>query len=134
MTVRRVVAADLTWVDGAFQPAIAVWLDGEGRIDRLSSVGEAATAATAPNGSDPPVELLRLERKALLPGFVDAHSHAFQRGLRGSGETVPEGAGSFWTWREAMYALVERLDADELHGLALRAFREMRGAGITAVG
>ena len=42
------------------------------------------------------------------PGSSSAHSHAFQRGLRGRGERFPAGAGSFWTWREAMYGLVER--------------------------
>ena len=63
-----------------------------------------------------------------------AHSHAFQRGLRGHGETFPEGAGNFWTWREAMYDLVGRLDAEELHALSRQCFREMRAAGITTVG
>jgi formimidoylglutamate deiminase len=71
---------------------------------------------------------------AHLPGFVNAHSHAVQRGLRGRGERFPAGAGSFWTWREAMYRLVEELDHDALRALTERAFREMLAAGITTVG
>ena len=66
--------------------------------------------------------------------MVNAHSHAFQRGLRGRGETFPTGSGNFWTWREAMYALVGRLDSAELYALSLQGFREMRAAGITTVG
>jgi formimidoylglutamate deiminase len=134
VTARRVVAADLTWVDGAFQPGVAVWIDGEGRIDRLGAAAEAAMAAGSPGGAAPPVELLRLEGRALLPGFVDAHSHAFQRALRGQGERFPAGAGTFWTWREAMYALVESLTPERLFDVTRQAYREMRRAGITCVG
>ena len=71
---------------------------------------------------------------ALLPGFVNAHSHAFQRGLRGSGERFSAGAGSFWSWREAMYALVASLDRRELRRICRQAFAEMRDAGITTRG
>src|SRR4051794_23692628 len=71
-----------------------------------------------------------------LPGFVNAHSHAFQRGLRGATEHVdrsrPE--DNFWTWREAMYALAGALEPDTIHALSRQAFAEMRAAGYTAVG
>lgn len=70
----------------------------------------------------------------LLPGFVNAHSHAFQRGLRGLGESFPDGAGSFFTWRESMYALVESLEPDLCHAICRLAFEEMLDAGITTVG
>ena len=69
----------------------------------------------------------------MFPGFVSAHSHAFQRGLRGHGETFPCGQGSFWSWRQAMYQLVERLDAHALHEICLSCFGEMLAAGITTV-
>jgi|GEM_PF-233762 len=85
-------------------------------------------------GPSPGPEIHRLRDRALLPGFVSAHSHAFQRGLRGRGETFPQGSGSFWTWREAMYGLVARLGADDFQRLCLQTFREMRAAGITTVG
>ena len=72
--------------------------------------------------------------RALIPGMINVHSHAFQRGLRGHGETFPQGAGSFWTWREAMYKLVESLDAQRLWQLSVQAFQEMLRAGVTTVG
>jgi formimidoylglutamate deiminase len=75
-----------------------------------------------------------MEGMALLPGFVDAHSHAFQRGLRGAVERFSAGAGSFWSWRDGMYALAASLDRETLGQLCRRTFAEMRSAGITAVG
>ena len=45
----------------------------------------------------------------VLPGFANAHSHAFHRALRGR---TQEGRGTFWTWREQMYAVAARLDPD----------------------
>jgi len=62
--------------------------------------------------------------------MVNAHSHAFQRDLRGRAER----SGDFWTWREAMFELAGALDPDSMHDVALRAYREMRAAGYGAVG
>ena len=70
----------------------------------------------------------------LLPGFVNAHSHAFQRSMRGQGESFPDGAGSFFTWRESMYELVGSLDPDRCHEITRRCFEEMIDVGITSVG
>jgi len=71
-----------------------------------------------------------------LPGFVNAHSHAFQRGMRGIAERVDPAHphDDFWTWREEMYAAAGRLDPDAAHAVALLAYREMRAAGFVAVG
>ena len=115
-----VFEADLTWTGARFEPGVRVAVGADGRITALGALRE------------PPNE--RLRGRALLPGFVNAHSHAFQRGLRGLGERFEQGAGSFWSWREAMYALVEELDAARLRALSLAAFREMLAAGITSVG
>jgi formimidoylglutamate deiminase len=126
---RQLLTAELTWYRGALAPGLGVWLDPDGRIER---VGPAAPAQPADQYSD--LERVDLPGLALLPGFVSAHSHAFQRGLRGRGESFPAGAGSFWTWREAMYELVESLTPDSLFDLSRQAFFEMRRAGITTVG
>ena len=71
-----------------------------------------------------------------LPGFVNAHSHAFQRRLRGVVEHVDPAHphDDFWTWREAMYAEAGRLDPDSAFEVALLAYREMLSAGYVAVG
>ena len=69
-----------------------------------------------------------------LPGFINAHSHAFQRGLRGRGEPFIAGKDSFWGWREHMYSLVNELDKESMLEWCIQAFKEMRSAGITSVG
>ena len=68
---------------------------------------------------------------AVLPGFADAHSHAFHRALRGR---THAGGGTFWTWRDAMYSLAARLDPDNYLALARAVYAEMALAGITTVG
>ena len=67
----------------------------------------------------------------VLPGFANAHSHAFHRALRG--RTQANG-GTFWTWREAMYQVAARLDPDSYLALARAAYAEMALAGVTTVG
>lgn len=116
----QVIEADWTWTGESFEPGVQVRVDEAGRIAAVGALGL-------------PVDT-RLAGRALLPGMVSAHSHAFQRGLRGRGETFPAGRGSFWTWREAMYDLVDRLEGDEFQRLCLQTFREMRSAGVTTVG
>ena len=116
----RLLEADLTWTGRAFEPGLQVELRDDGTIGR---VGHGIGKNTE-----------RLEGEALLPGMVNAHSHAFQRGLRGWGESYPEGSGDFWSWREAMYRLVETLDEESFYRMCCTAFREMLRAGITTVG
>jgi formimidoylglutamate deiminase len=64
-----------------------------------------------------------------LPGFVNAHSHTFQRALRGRA-----GGGDFWAWRELMLAEAERQTPETVRELYAATYRELRGAGYTAVG
>ena len=78
----------------------------------------------------PPAEAERLAGLT-LPGFANAHSHAFQRVLRGR---THGGQGSFWTWREQMYAAAARIEPEEYLELARATFAEMALAGITLVG
>jgi formiminoglutamate deiminase len=77
--------------------------------------------------SDNPYRLSGL----VFPGFANAHSHAFHRALRG--RTHGDG-GTFWTWRQSMYALAERLDPDSYRELATAVYAEMALAGISCVG
>lgn len=76
----------------------------------------------------------RLPGRALAPGFVNAHSHAFQRGLRGRVERVDPDhpQDDFWTWREQMYALAGSLDPGSIHEASERCYREMLSAGYTS--
>ncbi len=67
----------------------------------------------------------------VMPGLVNAHSHAFHRALRGR---THAGTGDFWSWREQMYGVANRLDPDSYRELATCTFAEMALAGITGVG
>ena len=52
---------------------------------------------------------------ATIPAMVNAHSHAFQRGLRGRAERLaPDGRDDFWTWRTQMFSLAESLTSENL--------------------
>jgi formimidoylglutamate deiminase len=64
-----------------------------------------------------------------LPGFVNAHCHAFQRALRGRG-----GGGDFWAWRELMLAEAERQTPEIVRREYVEVYRELRRSGYTAVG
>jgi formimidoylglutamate deiminase len=64
-----------------------------------------------------------------LPGFVNAHSHAFQRALRGRSE-----GGDFWAWRELMLELAGEQTPDRVRRDYVDVYREMLAAGYTAVG
>lgn len=66
-----------------------------------------------------------------LPGIASAHSHAFQRAIRGR---THQRRGSFFSWREAMYELADRVGPDALYDLSHYAFVELAESGVTAVG
>lgn len=106
------------------------WLGGED-VDRdvtIESVDGLITSVAV--GGAPPNGAVRLSG-LVLPGFANTHSHAFHRALRGR---TARGGGSFWSWRDEMYALAERLTPDTLRELATAAFAEMVCAGFTSVG
>lgn len=76
-----------------------------------------------------------LTKRALLPGLVNGHSHAFQRVIRGRTEHRTQNvADSFWTWREMMYSAATRLTPEDVYDASRMAFLEMALSGITAVG
>ena len=64
-----------------------------------------------------------------LPGFVNAHTHTFQRALRGRA-----GGGDFWAWRELMIAEADRQTPERVRDLYTLTYAEMLSAGYTAVG
>jgi formiminoglutamate deiminase len=112
--------AELAW-----SPALGLRSDVliEASGDRFTRVtpdvsGPAASAATRLAG-------------LTMPGFANAHSHAFHRALRGVTETI---GGTFWTWRERMYEVADRLDPDGYLELASAVYAEMALAGISCVG
>lgn len=105
------------WLPDGIASRVLVRVD-QGRITEVSAVD------TIPLG----VERLH---GLVFPGFANAHSHAFHRALRG--RTHGDG-GTFWTWRERMYAVAERLTPELYLRLARAVYAEMAVAGVTAVG
>ncbi len=73
-------------------------------------------------------------RRIALPGLASAHSHAFQRLLRGRTQRPSEGADSFWSWRGLMYDLASRLNPEQVFHISRLAFTELAMAGYCAVG
>ncbi len=110
------------------------YLFSEGRLSRgtLAVSAEGEVLAKAPAGA----EVVKLPGRLLLPGLVNAHSHAFQRVLRGRTHYVAKGreADDFWSWRELMYQAASTLDPEGVYVASRQAFVEMALAGITTVG
>jgi formiminoglutamate deiminase len=110
--------AEHAWLGDRTEPGVTLAV----RNGRITAVTTGVPAP--PPGAEP-------LRGLTLPGLANTHSHAFHRALRG---TVQVGSGTFWTWREHMYAVAERLTPDSYHRLARAVYAEMALAGITAVG
>jgi formimidoylglutamate deiminase len=136
---------DLIYVNGRFQRDTALVCDSLGQIVatvRLPASEKFATGDAVRNVVLPSSGLLintrfvRLRGRAMLPGLVNAHSHAFQRVIRGRTEYRTSAAreDSFWTWREMMYSAASRLTPADIYDASRMAFLEMSLSGITAVG
>ncbi len=110
---------ELAWLGGEHAEA-GVLIDVEG--ERIASVTSGV--------DDVPSDAEWLAGLT-LPGLANAHSHAFQRALRGR---THAGTGTFWTWREQMYELATAMDPDSCFAVARATFGEMALAGITCVG
>jgi len=124
VTTPTVLHADYALIDGVLRPDVAVHVQG----GRIVAVGPASEL-------DPGSAVTRLPGKALLPGFINAHSHAFQRVLRGRTEFAPTDAGDddFWSWRAAMYAAATSLSPEQIQAVSRFAYLEMLRAGFTHV-
>ncbi len=105
----------------------AAWVDGQ-LVDDLAVTVEGGRFATV--GGEPSATAIPF-RGLALPGFANCHSHVFHRALRGH---TQRDQGTFWTWRDQMYAVAERLDPDSLFALARATYMEMLCAGFTSVG
>jgi len=111
---------DLIYTNGRFASKLALVCD-----DTIAHLA----------GRDEVENAIRLKGRALLPGLINAHSHAFQRVIRGRTEyRTANNKDSFWTWREMMYSAALRLTPEDVYDASRMAFLEMALSGITAVG
>ncbi len=110
---------ELIYAGGHFEPDGVITCDEQGAISE-------------PQSSD---QITYLRDRALLPGLVNAHSHAFQRVIRGRTEyRTTQSKDTFWTWREMMYSAAARLTPEDVYDASRMAFLEMALSGITSVG
>ncbi|HKO36476.1 MAG TPA: formimidoylglutamate deiminase [Pyrinomonadaceae bacterium] len=114
---------DLIYTGGRFERGRALVCDASGTIVRLARIQELRDE-----------KQIRLANRAMLPSMVNAHSHAFQRVLRGRTEYRTSARDSFWTWREMMYSAATRLTPEDVYDASRMAFLEMALSGIAAVG
>ncbi|MET8370510.1 formimidoylglutamate deiminase [Micromonospora sp. DT68] len=127
MTTSRWLA-EYAWLPEGSEPTPEVLIEVEdGRITAVTPLQGSA-------GPEAGVEVLRDAARLpglTVPGLSNVHSHAFHRALRGR---THGGQGDFWSWRDRMYAIADRLDPDTYLALARAVYAEMALAGITCVG
>ena len=112
-----IYSAEWAWTGERFDPDVVLEVE-DGVLTTVAAEREHADGAVRLDG-------------LTLPGLANAHSHTFHRALRGRTHT---GAGDFWSWRDRMYAVADRLDPDRYERLATACFAEMALAGVTVAG
>jgi formimidoylglutamate deiminase len=113
--------APRAWLGDTWQPNVVLGIDGAGRWQSFD-----ANIATPP----PDAEVLS---GPLLPGLVNAHSHAFQRAFAGLAERRESAADDFWSWRDRMYRVALRITPGQLRAIAAHLFVELLRGGYTHV-
>jgi formimidoylglutamate deiminase len=116
--------AALAWVRGSWQRNVLLTVDAAGLWSGIEFDAPLASR-TGATPLDGPV----------LPGLVNAHSHAFQRAIVGLAERASRsGAGdNFWSWRDRMYSAAARITPDQLEAIATFLYAELLAGGYTQV-
>jgi formimidoylglutamate deiminase len=109
--------------DGRFRSSVGLLVSDGGQILGITEKPDGELC-----------NIVNLKGKALLPGFINSHSHSFQRLIRGKSESRCLSGTDFWSWRELMYYAAGKLDAADIYDVARMAFLEMALTGITTVG
>ena len=124
----KYLAPDYVYTSQGLQRDMLIAIADDGRIASIEKKEEH----TSTGDVSPDIEYL--SDTALLPGFVNVHSHVFQRALRGHTHRPLSHHDTFWTWRNAMYAEAQLLNPERLYASAIQTYREMLAAGYTTVG
>ena len=114
------VWAERAWIDGAWAHSALLCADDSGHWDQVTP------GVPAPPGAE------RLAG-AVLPGLVNAHSHAFQRAFVGLAERRVGEHDDFWSWRDRMYGVALRITPEQLHAVASHLYGELLAGGFTQV-
>lgn len=121
--MNTVYLPQLLYSDGTFLSNRGLLVDEAGKIIKLTTQTDSLLD-----------KVIELPGKALMPGFVNTHSHSFQRLIRGKAESRILSGRDFWSWRGTMYHAAAQLNAQEIYDVARMAFLEMVLAGTTTVG
>jgi formimidoylglutamate deiminase len=116
--------APQAWVGGAWAQQVLLRVDAQGHWCEITPNAHAEQGATVLPGP-------------VLPGVVNAHSHAFQRAIAGLTERKSTGAAhasdDFWSWRDRMYSAALRISPTQLEHIATQLYTELLAAGYTQV-
>ena len=117
---RELLWAPRAWIDGRWLERVLLRIGADGHW-----------AEVAPDTPAPPqAEVLAA---AVLPGLVDAHSHAFQRAFAGLSERREHEHDDFWSWRDRMYRVALRITPQQLQAVAAQLYAELLRGGYTQV-
>ena len=117
--------APQAWVQGAWATDVLLGVDAHGHWSHVqaNATPKQQVGATRLHGP-------------VLPGVVNAHSHAFQRAIAGLTERRSSGAGAaddFWSWRDRMYSAANRITPEQLEAIASQLYAELLAGGYTQV-
>ena len=121
MPASRPLYAHRALLPGGWAENVAITIDSGGSI---ATVREDVPAI--PQGAE-------LLRGVLVPGIPNCHSHAFQRAMVGLTEARSSSDDSFWSWRDAMYRLLEKIGPEQLQAISEQLYLEMLKCGYTSV-
>ena len=109
------------------------WLPGGWQYNVLLRIGsDSCWAEIRPDVAQPPAGATVIDGP-LLPGLVNAHSHAFQRAFAGLAERRESESDDFWSWRERMYQVALRITPRQLRAIAAQLYVELLQGGYTHV-
>jgi formimidoylglutamate deiminase len=120
VTSAQQVWAPQAWIGGGWRPQVLLDIDRNGHFHQVRSGVPAPEGATVLPGP-------------VLPGMVNAHSHAFQRAFAGLAERRSGADDDFWGWRDRMYAIALRVSPDALRAVASQLYAELLQGGYTQV-
>ena len=115
--------ASQAWVQGAWAKDVLLEVDASGHWSRIVIDAAPQTVRDAERLGGP-----------VLPGVVNAHSHSFQRAIAGLTEQgASSGQDNFWSWRQRMYAVAQRITPEQLEAIATMLYTELLAGGYTQV-
>ncbi|MES2972034.1 MAG: formimidoylglutamate deiminase [Pseudomonadota bacterium] len=115
--------APLAWVGGAWASDVLLEAGDDGLWRSVTPNAPAELQRTATRLAGP-----------VIPGLVNAHSHAFQRAIAGLTERRGStGSDDFWSWRDRMYSAANRITPAQLEAIAAQLYSEMLAGGYTHV-